>query len=77
MQDLFVILFASSILTAGILVLSIVTSDKKLKHREEYRVGVAGSMVFMFISWLVVYIANIHPFVNPEFKKEKRPEFYK
>ncbi|ELA41195.1 uncharacterized protein VICG_01794 [Vittaforma corneae ATCC 50505] len=77
MRDLFVILFASSIVIACILALNIATSDKKTKHRQEYRIGITGALLFMFISWLVVYIANIHPFVNPEFKKEKRPDFYR
>lgn len=77
MIDLITIFSASIILVVGILVVLKLTSDKTLRHSEEYRIGLIGSMIFMFVSWITIYIANIHPFVKPEFKKEKSPDYFK
>lgn len=76
MRDLIVILLVASSIAFFCLIVSIITSDKKLKHRDELKIGIIGSAIFMFISWLVVYIANIHPFIKPEFKKERKPDYY-
>jgi hypothetical protein len=75
MRDLIVIMSAFSLVIIACLLVNSITSSKNLKHREEYKIGIIGSIIFMFISWLIVYIANINPFVEPEFKKAPKPEF--
>lgn len=77
MRDALVILLSFTLLAVSILAVSIGTSRKGLRHRDEYKIGITGGLVFMYISWIVVYIANIHPFVKPEFIKARRPEYYK
>lgn len=44
---------------------------KPLRKYEEYRIVVVGAATFMYTSWLVIYMANINPFVEPVFKKHK------
>lgn len=77
MIDLITILTASIILIACILMILKYTSDKTIRYNQEYRIGLIGAVVFMFISWITVYVANIHPFIKPEFKKEKKPDYFK
>lgn len=77
MKDLFTVLFGTSLFILLLVTLGLATSNKDLKHREEYKVGLAGAFTFMYVSWLVIFIANTHPFVKPEFTKEKPPAYYK
>jgi len=76
MRDAFTILISFIFLITSFLAVSAATSRKDLRHRDEYRVGITGALAFMYISWIIVYISNIHPFVKPEFIKAKSPEYY-
>ncbi|KAI5168710.1 V-type H+-transporting ATPase subunit e [Pancytospora epiphaga] len=45
-----------------------VFNTKSLHEYSEYKIVVIGALSFMYISWLVIYMANINPFVEPVFK---------
>jgi hypothetical protein len=76
MNEFFVICVAFCILTLCCILVIVTTRDKDLEHRDEIRVGLLGTFVFLFVSWIVIYLANIHPFVKPEFKKSHKPSYY-
>lgn len=44
---------------------------KPLRAYEEWSVVAIGAAAFMYISWLVIYMANINPFIEPVFIKNK------
>lgn len=75
MSELALICIVTSLLAAGISAVYIATKNNKLKHREEIRVGVIGCAFFLYVSWITIYIANMHPFVKPEFKKSAKPSY--
>lgn len=77
MNDAMVILVSFMCLILSLMAVSVATSRKGLVHSIEYKVGISGAVVFMYISWIIVYIANIHPFVKPEFVKTKKPDYYR
>ncbi len=43
----------------------------KFKGNEEFKVAGIGCMIFMFISWAVIFIAQINPFIEPEFTNDE------
>lgn len=76
MEEILVIITAFLILTAACTIVYISTKSKDLNHSDEIRIGLIGTFIFLFVSWIVIYIANIHPFVKPEFKKSPPPSYY-
>ncbi|ORD94235.1 hypothetical protein ECANGB1_1009 [Enterospora canceri] len=48
--------------------LAIGYANKDSKHRD-YAIPVVGALAFAWVSWAVTYIAQIHPFVQPEITK--------
>lgn len=76
MEELLVVGMATFFLVTAVSIFYIATISKKLKHREEIRVAGIGSLSFLYVSWIVIYLANINPFVKPEFKKSAAPEYY-
>lgn len=64
---LYSLLFIGSLI---ILILGI-GEMKPLSRHPEVKVVIVGSVFFMYISWLVTYMANIHPFIEPIFIKNK------
>lgn len=38
---------------------------------EEFKIVVIGAATFMYVSWLVIYMANVNPFIEPVFVKNK------
>ena len=38
------------------------------KNVEIYSIPLYGSLIFGYISWITVYMANLHPFVEPIIK---------
>ncbi|KAL6122407.1 hypothetical protein NUSPORA_00537 [Nucleospora cyclopteri] len=46
-------------------------STKKLSSQREMLIPIIGAIVFMYISWLVTYMAHIHPFIQPELGKDE------
>ena len=65
-----------SLLLMSLLVQAVLAASrsKALHKYQEFRVVVIGSAVFMYISWLVIYMANVKPFIEPVFKKHKAAE---
>lgn len=68
MNDISVVAFSYLLLSAVICAIYRISKHKKLAEYDEFRVGLVGCAVFMHLSWLIVYTANINPFVQPEFK---------
>ncbi len=49
-------------------IISIIFKTKKLSDQQEYKIVIMGSLVFMYTSWLVIYMANVKPFIQPIIK---------
>lgn len=71
MNSYYVILL--SLLLISLLVRAILAASrlKALQKYQEFRIVVIGSVIFMYTSWLVIYMANVKPFIEPVFKKGK------
>lgn len=73
MKDISVVILSYLLLSAVVCAIYGVSKQKKLAEYDEFRIGLVGCAVFMHLSWLVVYIANINPFIQPEFKAPELP----
>lgn len=71
MSDLNLILTSYFILFIFIILIYKLSYNKSFMIPDEFRVGLTGSAIFMHISWLIIFIANINPFIEPEFKNKK------
>lgn len=71
MGDAAAIAFSYLILLIAICVIYGASKQEKLAEHDEFRIGLIGCAVFMHLSWLVVYMASINPFIQPEFKAPK------
>ena len=69
MNSYHIILLSLLIMSILVKAILIASSSKALQKYQEFRVVVVGSAVFMYISWLVIYMANVKPFIEPVFKK--------
>lgn len=58
---------AFSYLLLSIVVCAIYEASKLFRH-DEFKIGLIGCAFFMHLSWLVVYMGNMNPFIQPEFK---------
>lgn len=70
MNDAAVIVSSYLLLLIAICVIYEVSKQKRLAEHDEVRIGLIGCAVFMHMSWLVVYMGNINPFIQPEFKAQ-------
>lgn len=43
---------------------------KNKDKRAELSIPIVGTFVFMWATWVIVYIAQIHPFILPEIMDE-------
>lgn len=59
---------ACSLLLATLAVCAIYFISKT-KSAGEYSIPLYGALVFMYISWITVYTANLHPFTSPVIPK--------
>lgn len=59
-----------SLLFLGIIIKLILecANTKRLLKYQEFKIVVIGSVISMYISWVVIYMANIKPFIEPVFK---------
>lgn len=64
-----VIAISYLILAAYISCICRISKQKKLANHDEFQIGMIGCGAFMHLSWVIVYIANINPFIKPEFKE--------
>lgn len=42
------------------------TRRKFVEHKEEIRVGFIGALIFGYIAWACIYMAQVKPFVDPD-----------
>jgi len=50
--------FLMAIVTIGVL---LATRSQKIKWRNEYRVGIIGTIWFAYVSWACIYMAQFRP----------------
>lgn len=66
-----VILLSMLIFSIFVRIIFAASKIKALAPYEEFRIVVIGASTFMYVSWLVIYMANIHPFIEPVFSKHQ------
>lgn len=65
------VILSSIVLYALLVRLIVVFSNlKSASPYREYRIVVVGASFFMYISWLVIYMAHVKPFIAPIFRAE-------
>lgn len=47
------------------------STNKSFVIPDELRLGITGSAIFMHISWVIIFIANMNPFIEPELKNDE------
>ncbi|OQS54190.1 hypothetical protein EHP00_833 [Ecytonucleospora hepatopenaei] len=67
MRD-FIIILIGTIKLVVLIALSIKLATKDNKTNEMC-IPVIGAFVFMWVTWIVTYISQIHPFILPEIVK--------
>ncbi|KAI5148708.1 hypothetical protein ENBRE01_0482 [Enteropsectra breve] len=45
-------------------------NHKRMREYRDYRIVAAGTIFSMYLSWLVIYMANANPFIEPIFSKK-------
>ncbi|KAI4292532.1 hypothetical protein PAPHI01_1806 [Pancytospora philotis] len=65
MESGIVILLSLLLFIAIVRSILMLSQTKALCEYEEYAIVAIGWVFFMYISWLVIYMANINPFIDP------------
>lgn len=65
MPDALVLLGSAAFVFLMSSILVLLTRKKFVEHKDEIRVGLIGALVFGYIAWACIYMAQIKPFVHP------------